>query len=149
MSKVIRFMVVVLVLSGLIFASVALADDGGKITVKLSGLRNDSGTAYVVLFKSGEGFPMPSEKNTFAILSAPITPSLEGEAVFENVPYGEYAISVIHDENNDQQLNFNDQGVPLEGVGLSNNGDAADYEKAKFKLDSEELDVSIQMQYFQ
>src|SRR5690242_6852886 len=41
-------------------------------------------------------------------------------AVFERVPPGTYAISVIHDSNRNEKLDTNFFGVPKEGFGFSN-----------------------------
>jgi uncharacterized protein (DUF2141 family) len=136
-------------LCGLFAASVSFADDGGKVIVKVSKLRNDSGIVQVFLFKSGEGFPIPNEQTIYAANNINITPDLNGEAAFENVAYGDYAVMIFHDENSNQQMEFNYQGIPLEGCGASNNGDPRDYESAKFTLNESEKVFEIQMQYFQ
>ena len=41
-------------------------------------------------------------------------------AVFERVPTGTYAISVIHDSNRNEKLDTNFFGIPKEGFGFSN-----------------------------
>ena len=40
---------------------------------------------------------------------------------FEEIPAGEYAISIFHDENKDTKLNKNFFGIPTEDYGFSNN----------------------------
>ena len=40
--------------------------------------------------------------------------------VFENVPVGSYALSVIHDENENFELDSNFFGIPKEGFGFGN-----------------------------
>lgn len=40
---------------------------------------------------------------------------------FENIPYGDYAIAVLHDINKDGKLDKNFFGIPTEGYGFSNN----------------------------
>lgn len=39
--------------------------------------------------------------------------------IFEDVPYGRYAIATYHDENNDDTLNTKKLGIPIEGIGFS------------------------------
>lgn len=38
---------------------------------------------------------------------------------FKDVPPGTYAVSVIHDENDDGKLTFDGAGIPIEGYGFS------------------------------
>jgi uncharacterized protein (DUF2141 family) len=40
---------------------------------------------------------------------------------FENLPKGEYAISLFHDENSNNKLETNLFGIPIEKYGFSNN----------------------------
>jgi uncharacterized protein (DUF2141 family) len=80
-----------------------------------------------------------------------MTPSKKGEVevVFENLPAGDYAISILHDVNKDGKMNTNFMGIPKEGYGFSNNVMGTmgppSFEKAKFKLSSEK--VVIRMRY--
>lgn len=39
--------------------------------------------------------------------------------IFENVPFGRYAIATYHDENGDDSLNTKKLGIPIEGIGFS------------------------------
>ena len=60
---------------------------------------------------------------------------------FENVPNGIYAISVIHDENKNRELDKNFFGIPKEGYGFSNNirpiFRGANFQESKFELFSD------------
>ena len=40
---------------------------------------------------------------------------------FNNLPNGNYAIKLYHDENANQKMDFNLLGIPTEGYGFSNN----------------------------
>ena len=42
-------------------------------------------------------------------------------SVFENVPVGNYAVSVIHDANSNNKFDTNFMGIPTEGYGASQN----------------------------
>lgn len=61
-------------------------------------------------------------------------------AVFERVPTGTYAISVIHDSNLNEKLDTNFFGVPKEGFGFSNDVmgrlGPPSFEKAKVIVES-------------
>lgn len=73
--------------------------------------------------------------------------------IFDDIPYGtDYAIEVIHDENDNLKMDMRilPYPKPKEGFGLSNNTFRAgppEYEKAKFTLDQPIIELSIQMKY--
>ncbi|MEP2937223.1 MAG: DUF2141 domain-containing protein [Gilvibacter sp.] len=45
----------------------------------------------------------------------------QAQVTFTNVTPGEYAITLFHDKNDDNQMNFDVNGMPLESYGVSNN----------------------------
>jgi len=65
---------------------------------------------------------------------------------FENVTPGEYAIMVLHDANENNQMDFEENGMPLESYGMSNNPRSFGppvYDDAKFTMGDENLKISI------
>ena len=68
---------------------------------------------------------------------------------FEDLPEGEYAISVLHDVNDDGKMNSNAVGMPIEPFGFSNNAmgnfGPPSFEQAKFKVTAEKKTVSIKI----
>lgn len=65
---------------------------------------------------------------------------------FENVIPGTYAISVLHDENNNMAMDFEDNGMPKENYGMSGNlmeMGPPTFEGAKFEVANEDLDFKI------
>lgn len=123
----------------------------GTITVKITNLKNQYGMLGVSLYNSENGFPADHTK---ACASA--TKSIDGttdEVIFSNLPYGTYAISVLHDENNNGKLDTTFLiGIPKEGIGVSNNPKARrgppDFNECVFTLDSSDHELSIAMRYF-
>ncbi len=121
----------------------------GRIHVRISGVRSQEGELGLALFNSKEGFPMkPARAFAKGAVAA------EGEShvyVFEHVPYGTYAISVMHDENRNGKLDTNFIGIPREGVGASNNPVSRfgppSFDSSSFRLDRQELDLDIRMKY--
>ncbi len=68
---------------------------------------------------------------------------------FADLPPGEYAVMVMHDENGNGELDFNVLGIPSEGYGFSNNPEAFGkprYDAARFKLASEGGAITIRLQ---
>lgn len=72
--------------------------------------------------------------------------------VFENLQPGEYALSVIHDENENGELDSNALGIPKEGFAFGNNalgsfGPPA-FEKAKIIIADQNVKQEIKLKYY-
>lgn len=92
---------------------------GTELRVQIGHLRNQEGHVLVSLFRNGAGYPDDPEK-AFRKGKAQIS---NGNAVmvFHDIPPGEYAIAILHDENDDLRMNKTWLGMPAEGYGFSNN----------------------------
>lgn len=126
-----------------------LAAQTGKIVVEISNLRNQSGKVLAALYKSEQGF-MKDEKH--AVATAQVTLAGTAAQIVFEVPYGEYAFSLLHDENNNGKMDTNMLGIPKEGYAASNNAKnalgAPKYADAKFLLNKPEIRQQIQMIYW-
>ena len=128
----------------LLVASPASAEPRtGKITIVATGFASEKGEVLVQLADSQQDY----DDDGAGYRMASVKPK-DGRAtiVFEDVPYGEYAIKLFHDENSNQKLDIGWTG-PEERYGFSNNargmiGPPA-YEKARFQLSSAEQTVEI------
>jgi uncharacterized protein (DUF2141 family) len=92
-------------------------DAGLKVTI--TNLRNNKGHVLISIFKDGVGYPDKPEisfKRTKLYISNK-TASFD----FTGLPSGNYAIAILHDENDDMKMNTNFLGIPKEGYGFSNN----------------------------
>ena len=117
----------------------------GTIAAVVVGFESDRGQAQVALFRGGEGFPGDAGL-AYATLSLDIT----GRRVvveFDGLPYGEYAISIVHDEDGDGRLNTNVLGIPSEALGVSNDARGRfgppSYEDAAIVLDGPSFEQTI------
>lgn len=74
----------------------------------------------------------------------------EVQLTFENVAPGDYAISVMHDANENTELDSNAFGIPKEGFGFSNDAmgmfGPPSFEKAKFNFTGQNK-VAITLKY--
>ena len=74
----------------------------------------------------------------------------EVQVSFENISPGDYAISVMHDANENNELDSNAFGIPKEGFGFSNDVmgmfGPPSFEKAKFKFTGDNI-ISITLKY--
>jgi uncharacterized protein (DUF2141 family) len=99
----------------------AFAPGAGTLVVNVEGLRSDRGTAIVSVFAGPQGFPdeiAASVRTEYLAIAA-------GRAVatFADLPYGEYAVSVLHDEDGDGRMATGLFGLPREGFGFSGTPD--------------------------
>lgn len=90
---------------------------GGRVEVEMTGFENDEGQARVALYLGPEGWP-DGGGSVFATTTVPISGG-RAVAVFEGVPAGPFAVSVIHDADNDRELDTGAFGIPSEAYGFS------------------------------
>lgn len=134
--------------------------NNGRLTVEMTGLRNSDGQICLNLFDRNVGFPNDKtaaivDRCIDAIAPDPSEDVSISETVFsvtfENLSVGTYAVSVMHDENGDGDLNQGTFGIPTEGFGFSRNPEIRTsapefYESAEFVFG--EKTTSIEMTYF-
>ncbi|MEI6651854.1 MAG: DUF2141 domain-containing protein [Chlorobiaceae bacterium] len=122
----------------------------GSITVNITDINKPDGILGVSLYNSKKGFPGKHE-NACANQLKKIT-STEDKVVFNNIPYGTYAVSIMHDENSNGKLETNFFGIPKEGVGVSNNPKIGmggpKFKDSEFILDTKQLELTVAMKYF-
>jgi uncharacterized protein (DUF2141 family) len=117
------------------------------IQLTIVGLDNDIGDVKVGLFDSAESFDgKTKEKFSGAIIKVE---NKKAQYVFTNVPYGDYAIKLFHDEDGDDDVDTNFLGIPTESYGFSNNAKGLfgppSFEKAKFVVSSDTVKVQIDL----
>jgi uncharacterized protein (DUF2141 family) len=119
------------------------------IHVEIAGLRNNQGNVYCWLFQSAVGFPMNGNGN--AASTASTISNRHSSCDFESQDPGAYAIVVFHDEDGSHVLELNPNGIPREGVGLSNNPEVSSglpgYAAAKFPYRTGRLNLTINVKY--
>jgi uncharacterized protein (DUF2141 family) len=119
------------------------------IHVDISGLRNHKGQVLCALFSSAEAFPKKADK-AVARLTAKIA-ERQATCDFTGVAPGTYAVSVVHDENANGQLDTNFIGMPREGVGASNDAKGhmgpPKFSAASFAYAGGRLDLKIHVNY--
>ncbi len=116
-----------------------------SLTVSIKNIVSDKGMLRVGIFNSQTDFLKKQ-------LYGQIVKSKSGDVqvVFENIPEGVYAVSIIHDENENEELDSNFFGIPIEGFGFSNDAMGTfgppSFEKASFKL-TENTTLTINLRY--
>lgn len=125
-----------------------ISDDSISVIISVEGFENDKGTCRLLLFESEKGFPDAREYAKM-MLSKNIL-ERKVEFVFKIYP-GNYAVSVLHDENMNGKMDKNWLGIPKEGFGASNNPKIGfgppDFEEAIATFDKKIMRIKIKLIY--
>ncbi|TRZ45149.1 DUF2141 domain-containing protein [Robertkochia solimangrovi] len=115
------------------------------INVAVPNCHNSDGQMMYALYTEADFLVRKPFKSAIATIE-------EGSshAVFTDVPPGIYAIVVLHDENKNNKMDFDTNGMPLEYYGTSNNDmtlGPPSFEASKFEVgnDSKTLDFTIKL----
>ncbi|WMJ73404.1 DUF2141 domain-containing protein [Cytophagaceae bacterium ABcell3] len=145
MGKILRSLVLVLtcsLLSGGVFAQ------HGKLIIEMEGFRNDDGNVRLGLYNSEEDFLKDggSYKRFYCEIE-------DGKCVVDTgeLPFGEYAVALLHDENLNKKMDYSWMKIPKEGFGFSNNPkvklSAPSFSDTKVTLDVPEKRIKITVKY--
>jgi len=114
--------------------------NGQNITVTIKNIKNNKGSVLLGLHTEDTFMKGAGVKN--------LTSKIENGQVtltFTNVKAGTYAIMVMHDENDNKRMDF-ENGMPLESYGMSNNPMSygpPQYSDAKFEVTDKDLEFNI------
>jgi len=130
-------------------AAAQLTASRGEITVIVENFRTDAGQARFALYRSEDGFPdEPAKAYKSAVVDVV---DYKARTTFTDLPYGTYAVYVLHDENSNGYLDRNFFKVPTEGYGASNNAagimEMPVFDEAKVLLRSKQLTLRVDIQY--
>ena len=108
-----------------------------SLTVEVENLRNSKGLVQFALYNKDGSIPDEHYKNYFKMEKATINND-KAEVTFSNLPEGDYAVNILHDENNNGKV---DKGfvLPKEGIGFSNYASIGLTNRPYFKKASFEL----------
>lgn len=117
----------------------------GQLTILVDGFENDTGHLRVSLIDKADEFKEGGQsflEQEVQIVNKQVT------VTFSDLPFGQYAIQVYHDENDNDQLDrFPLFGWPTELYGFSNNkrnsSGRANFDEAKFSFDADGMNLNI------
>ncbi len=119
-----------------------------RLEINIRQLRNDKGN--IILYLYNRPGTIPDKHFNKYYKKAVIPAGKNATTVFFDLPYGEYAVNAIHDENGNGKI---DKGflLPVEGLGFTNFETISlrnrpDFIKAKFLLQKDSA-VTIRMIY--
>jgi uncharacterized protein (DUF2141 family) len=107
-----------------------------NLTVNISGLNSSDGNLLVGIYNKKESFLKKPIKSTIIKIE-----NKKALVLFRNLPKGIYAVSFVHDENDNKKMDTNFIGIPKEDYGCSNNAigfmGPPKYKDAKFVLEED------------
>lgn len=121
----------------------------GELTIRFDGQRSTKGLMRVCMTRNKAHFPKCEDDP--AAFKGSVAASKDAHILFSNVPPGDYALMVMHDENSNAKLDTM-LGIPREGVGFSRNPrlrfGAPGYDAVVFKVPAGESSTVVKLQYF-
>lgn len=136
-------------ISALLLAGNGDAPPPGVVTVHIEGMRSQKGIVRACLTRDADFFPHCDKDPASHKLNV-ATPA-GAELRFTNVAPGDYAITVLHDENSNAKLDTM-LGIPREGVGFSRNPRIVtgppSFAAVRFTVGETSLQTTIKLKYF-
>ena len=130
------FLIATFILCGT-FATQAQEKETFDLTIEISGMDTDKGKVFIAIYDSEETFLKSggSTKGAFAVVK-----NKKATAYFKDLEKGVYAVSLFHDENDNNKMDTKIFGIPKEPYGFSNNATGfmgpPKFKDAKFDLTS-------------
>lgn len=134
----------------LILITLSLGQDEakqGELTIILQGFENNEGMAMIALSNFQEDYEKegpPFRGNETEIIEKTASWTIN------ELPFGEYAVKVFHDENDDGEMGKNFLGIPNESYGFSNDARGsfgpASWEDAKFLFNASRDTIYINIE---
>ena len=110
------------------------------ITATVVNATSDDGKVSFALYNKETFMKTPLQAKTAKIVDGKST------VVFEGIDAGEYAVICFHDKNNNDKMDFQENGMPMEDYGASNNVMSfgpPTYLNAKFAVEGENVTLEI------
>ncbi|MBT7895429.1 MAG: DUF2141 domain-containing protein [Flavobacteriales bacterium] len=119
------------------------------LTIEVTDLHNNNGVVQFSLYNTNNSIPDEHYEKYYKQTISTITNN-SSKTTFKNLPEGEYAVNILHDEDSDGKIK---KGwiLPIEGIGFSNLTkinllNLPSFKKTKFKL-TENKEIKIKIIY--
>lgn len=111
-----------------------------SITATVVNVTSNEGKVSYALYDKANYMKKPIQAKSSKVVDRKST------VVFENIPAGEYSVICFHDKNDNDKMDFEPSGMPLEDYGASNNvmrmGPPM-YEDSKFQVTDKDVSLEI------
>jgi len=121
--------------------SFAQTEKGQDVTVTIENISNERGHVIIGLHTTDTFMKTEALQQAAAKVK-------DGKVIytFKNVAPGNYALLVLHDENDNKRMDFEPNGMPLESFGLSNNPmlmGPPTFSEGKFEVADKNVELTI------
>jgi uncharacterized protein (DUF2141 family) len=117
------------------------------ISIEIKGLKNTDGQIMISINRGPEGWP---EENFIEQRFIPTFTAPNYTVVFKDMPYGNYAVGVLHDKDKNGEMTKNFIGIPKEAYGFTRDYKvvfrAPHYEEANFEANTPKLTLEVNLQ---
>ena len=129
------------IILSIVVALTTLQDEKGNLSLTLTNIPDNKGKLMIGVFDQ-DGFldKAVTGKSVDAKGKNEIT------VTFKDLDYGQYAISVLHDKNENGKMDFNQQGMPQEDWAMSGTNppdQQPQWELAKFSFDQSDQKIEL------
>lgn len=101
-----------------LFAVATLTTQAEQIEVTITGIRNQSGQISIHVFNSQESFKAEKSIQSFTFKKHQVVNGVLKVKI--ELPQGTYGLTLVDDENSNNDMDYNFVGMPKEGFGFSN-----------------------------
>jgi uncharacterized protein (DUF2141 family) len=126
--------------AAMILTGSLISNDKKTITATVVNVTSDSGKVSFALYNKETFMKKPLQAKDGKIVDGKST------VVFEDIEPGDYAIICFHDKNNNDKMDFQESGMPMEDYGASNNVmtfGPPTYSNAKFTVADKNVSLEI------
>jgi uncharacterized protein (DUF2141 family) len=117
-----------------------------NLTVTIQNLKNIKGDILIGLYDNESNFPRKVATGQVVKVT-----EQQMRVTFQDIKPGSYAVSVLHDENQNKDMDQGTLGIPIEGFGFSNNAKGfmgpPSFRKASFRVPEGDSAITITMKY--
>ncbi len=116
----------------------------GTLTINAENFSSDEGNAIAKLFRKEDNLPTKAFLETSVKIK-----DRKAVLAFTDIPYGDYAVIVCHDQNSNCKVDHNFLGFPAEPLGFSNGWELTlfsglpSFSKLKFEFSKYKQDYKI------
>lgn len=118
----------------------------GTLKIMVENVKKSQGKIMLAVYAEEENF---LSEVIYRGAHQEVTQSGEVKVEITDLPYGTYAISLYHDENNNEELDTNFMKIPKEPYGFSNNARGIfgppKYKDAQFTFRNTEQEIRIEI----
>jgi uncharacterized protein (DUF2141 family) len=134
------------ILAATLFLSVLTLKGQSNLIVTIENLKNLNGDLLIGLYDNASNFPRKVATGKVVKVT-----EKEMKVTFPDLKPGNYAVSVLHDENQNKDMDQGRLGIPVEGYGFSNNAMGVigppSFRKARFHVSDGDSSITIRMKY--